>query len=463
MIFIVMFVILAVNNRIAHDDYYSIYIVNKFGIIDSVIFQYNNWCPRYFSVFISFVVACLSHHKFVLMFYNISLLLLICVSVYFLVRNGIGFIENPVKVKRCRLLNISIFIVSAIFYSSIKIGETWFWLASSSTYLLSIIVLLLAVAFIINGKTNTTSYIIVIFSSLFIGGSNGSLSLFILLFQLIIIGLLLKNKYGNATKKSYNKDYLLNKIGISFISCLLAFIVLYLGPGNKVRESCFDSIGIFESVLLNFKTTGMIIFLRLPHIAIYLVIFSIPVYWIGMQKKEVISMRVFLKKLVLSTLFLGISIFLFQLPITYKTQDIAADRALFPLSIILLLYSFYLSYNLARTKMLLEGVVFRIILTSLLIITSLNIKNLIVQNKITKAYSVAYDNRINILKESTFRETIVLEPLPNSGFLYSAEISSDTKHFNNQHLKQGLCIESEIKICKKPTKPTSAQKQTNKK
>ena len=30
-IFIILYIILSINNRVAHDDYYSIYTVNKIG------------------------------------------------------------------------------------------------------------------------------------------------------------------------------------------------------------------------------------------------------------------------------------------------------------------------------------------------------------------------------------------------------------------------------------------------
>ena len=75
-IFIILYIILSINNRIAHDDYYSIYTVNKIGVIDSVIYQYNDWCTRYISVFVSFSVAGLLQYKYTLFIYNILLLTL---------------------------------------------------------------------------------------------------------------------------------------------------------------------------------------------------------------------------------------------------------------------------------------------------------------------------------------------------------------------------------------------------
>jgi hypothetical protein len=41
-------------------------------------------------------------------------------------------------------------------------------------------------------------------------------------------------------------------------------------------------------------------------------------------------------------------------------------------------------------------------------------------------------------------EIINVKPLPFSGYIYSAEISTDSSHFSNQHLKSGLGLDKLI-------------------
>ena len=147
-IFILLYVILASNNRIAHDDYYSIYIVNKLGVIDSVIYQYNNWCTRYISVFLSFTISSLLKYKYTLFIYNIILLKLFVISVYYSLNACKSILNESARNDKLQILNYSVFFVSAIFYASFNIGETWFWLSSTSTYLLSVIMLFFAFSFI---------------------------------------------------------------------------------------------------------------------------------------------------------------------------------------------------------------------------------------------------------------------------------------------------------------------------
>ena len=55
------------------------------------------------------------------------------------------------------------------------------------------------------------------------------------------------------------------------------------------------------------------------------------------------------------------------------------------------------------------------------------------------------DERINLIKEkSKIQQEIYVSPLPHAGYLYNAELKENPEYFVNQHLKQGLGIESDI-------------------
>ncbi len=211
-IFILLYVVLASNNRIAHDDYYSIYIVNKLGIIDSIIYQYDNWCTRYISVFLSFTISSLLKYKYTLFIYNILLLQLFIISIYYSLNACKKLLNESVRNDKLQILNYSVFFVSAIFYASFNIGETWFWLSSTSTYLLSVIMLFFAFSFIFNNKKNMANKVSIALVSVFIGGSNGTLSLLLLL-VLFVLFLLYQQK---------NK-LIANKLLLSFVCVLISF------------------------------------------------------------------------------------------------------------------------------------------------------------------------------------------------------------------------------------------------
>jgi len=435
-VFIIMYIVLSINNRVAHDDYYSIYTVNNIGIIDSVIYQYNDWCTRYISVFVSFSIAGLLHYKYTLFIYNIVLLILFITSIYYSIYVHRKLLNKSIRNDKFQILNYAIFIVSAIFYSSFNIGETWFWLSSNSTYLLSVIMLFFAFAFIFNDKKNISNKIIIIFASLFIGGSNGALST-ILLF--VIFVLFFFYKYEKTNK------IIANKLLLSFVSLLISFTILYIGNGNNVRGAFFNQISVFESFILNIKMTAIILFFRIPNILIYIILFIIPSYYFFTNTRN-ISRSTFIKRSLVSTFVLLTLLFFFQLPITYKTQDIAAIRTLFPISILFFVYGLYLVYNIRQVELFRLRIPLSFIKLVLVFITLFNIWNLTTQYKVTQNYADKYDKRIEFINQMSHMDTVILEPLPNSGFLYSSEISFNSEHYNNQHLKKGLETKSELMI-----------------
>ena len=75
-IFIALYIIVAINNRISHDDFYSIYIVENFGIIEGAKLIYNNWCTRYVALIISFSTTAMLKYNGILFLYQILLLAL---------------------------------------------------------------------------------------------------------------------------------------------------------------------------------------------------------------------------------------------------------------------------------------------------------------------------------------------------------------------------------------------------
>ena len=437
-IFIILYIVLSINNRVAHDDYYSIYIVNKIGVIDAVISQYNDWCTRYISVFISFSIASLLHYKYALFIYNMLLLTLFIISIYYSIYAHRKLLNKSTLNSKLQVLNYAIFVVSAIFYSSFKIGETWFWLSSNSTYLLSVIMLFFAFAFIFNDKKKVATKIIIIFASLFIGGSNGALST-ILLFVLLV--LFFFYKYGKSNK------LIANKVLLSFVSILISFTFLYIGNGNNVRGSFFSQITVFESFILNIKMTAIILLLRIPNILIYIILFIIPSYYVFTNTKN-ISRATFIKRTLVSSFVLLWLLFFFQLPITYKTQDVAAVRTLFPISILFFVYGLYLVYNIRQVELFRLRTPISFIKWVLSIVIIFNIWNLATQYKITQNYADKYDKRIEFINKMSNMDTVILEPLPNSGFLYSSEISFNSEHYSNQHLKLGLQTKSELRVLK---------------
>lgn len=441
LLFLGLILVLAFNNRFARDDYYSIYMVNSKGIIDGVLFQYQHWCTRYFPVFLSFLVAGFSAFKYTLFLYTLLLIFSFLFAVYQLVMqlNRIfGF-----YLKRWHGFLLSVFLVNGLFYSTFSIGEVWFWLASNSTYLLSVALWILGVSFLLDPGEKKWKLIVIAILYLLIGASNETLSFFILWIHLILIGMLILIP-GILKISSTHKRWLLLKLVIATFACLLSFMVLYFGPGNAIRANHFNFIGLFSSLLLNVKTTGMILLLRLPKVITFLIFFSIPAFVGGQISKTRLNFKALVRKIIKATIVLGGLIFFFQWPITYLTQDIGADRTLFPLVVLIFAYFNFIAYLTGQAILLKFKLLNFIGVAFFCILIFWNGWQLYKQSVITSCYAKVYEERLIKIQNSAKQDTIVLKALPSSGFLYSAEITTQAQHYHNKHLKEGLGIDADI-------------------
>lgn len=404
------------------------------GMWGGVKYQYSYYCTRYFAV-----LANLSVIRFFSFTYGLFIFNLVLFTLYlFAFNNIINCFFTSNKLGNFHRFNYSLFLLSAIFYTTFRIGETWFWLASSSTYALSLGCAIWGVGLILKKNFKLIQLIGIFIFFSFVGGSNGTLSLFILvLFALVLFF---------QSKLNISK-LIIRKLWFSMLVCTLAFGLLYLGPGNDIRSSCFEDISILESFFLNFKTTAMILLLRIPHVLPMLLLFSVAISLLFRIKNvSKLNFSFFKKIMLLMFCFIGL-VFLFQWPITYKTQDVGAYRTLFPMSVLSLVFGsafFYLVMQKNKLSIVNKKRLTHIVL-SLIIVVQCGI--LIHQTHTVKKYADNYDARMEYLERNLdSSETLWLDRLPNSGFLYSAEISTSPKHFTNQHLKSGLGLRAEVAL-----------------
>ena len=129
-----------------------------------------------------------------------------------------------------------------------------------------------------------------------------------------------------------------------FVSIHIAFIVMYIGKGNEIRESFFEEISIYAALLLNIKYTGIIVLKIIPEILPYCIIFSLAISTYLTPTIPIRSLKSGVKNIFICFVLFGVLIFLFQLPISYKTQDLGADRTLYPVAITtLMVFTYFFS------------------------------------------------------------------------------------------------------------------------
>ncbi len=442
--FLLLYITICINNRLAADDFHFLSNIKQFGLLNGTFIEYNSWSTRYASVFLNHLVLTLiQFNKHTLFFFGLFNLIIFTLAIKLLIKNTIKYLDKNHHFNQWFQINISIYIVSIIFISTFKINETWFWLCASCTYLWSVIMLVFGSAWIINRESKIWLKFLGCFAFAYIGGSCEPLALMVLLLLMLIIFL----TRFDILPINIPKQYIITRCVLAALFCLTAFIILYMGQGNRNRETFFHETNVWIALLSNIKMTGIIVLKKLPSIIPFTIILSLPSVYLGSVFKKIAIDMNWKRKMVWLTIFYLSAIYLYQLPITYKTQDIGAYRALFPISIFTILYFsilfFIIGQNIRIGNKLLKGILF----FSTISLCFINAYNLANQTKIVFAYSKTYDERIAILKQpNNNHSTIELNPLPASGMIYSAEISKDTSYFSNQHLKNGLELKFQVRL-----------------
>ena len=128
-----------------------------------------------------------------------------------------------------------------------------------------------------------------------------------------------------------------------------------------------------------------------------------------------------------------IGFYCYQLILTYITQDIGAARTLFPMNILFVIGLLGLFFWLNRyLKSITIPPFLPVVLNGLSVISIVLLTYQ--QIRQTNHYSTQLEKRNEHLMTNNSIPHL-LEPLPPSGYLYSSEISADSNHYSNQHLK----------------------------
>jgi len=419
LIFLITYLFIWHNFRIGADDFYFLKNVRDRGIIGATLYEYNNWNSRYFSNLLAF--STLKNYQFgqSLILLALAYLIFSVFSVYLIIIS----ITDHLKIhllKSTKILFSSV-TIAGLFYSCFKINDTWFWICTLNTYLLSSMLFLLGTSFIFSRFQNKASILVPILSFAYIGGSSGPLSLLSLL---ILVSLFIfKNKL--------TINYAAPKLIGSIISLLLFFTILYTAPGNRMRESSFQEVSIWWALLYNFKFCGIILIKYLPKYVIQLICFSSIWIVLGIKIKKT-DRRTYFRQILYGAIICALLCYLFQLPVTFKTQDVAAYRTLFFVTV--LLYSFF-AFIWVLTGMLISKPKSYLLSTSLVFfIIIYQSVQFTTQKKIIEEYAVVYDKTIKKLNNQQGAKSVSINDMPASGYLMPMGISKDSAYFMNRHI-----------------------------
>ncbi len=440
--FIILFLILSFHSRIASDDFYYLYLSDKFGAWNGMLYQYQLWSGRWSAHFFACLLLKIHTLPYFLFFVYIFTLLVM----YLAFRKSFLLLHSYLQLSiPTNLINeLTLLIITSFYFSTYSIGETWYWFIIVITYLWSLISFFIILNNVFSKKQGFLNYLFLILAALFSGGASESYAIISIVLLLTI--LVYRLKILSVSLKDFTSSRLI--LAIVIITISLSFSAF--APGTSIRYSMLPHPPFLEKLWIALKALLKFFIRYLPQKIFYLTLFSLPWLFIGSfsgnEKYQKFRMRI---QLLNSTIIFLLLIVLMFIPTAIIMSETGPDRALSVISLTTSIYFaivFYLlgtgiNFQDKRSKVfiLVSGTLIGVFLC-------LTIYN---QYSITKYFSSAYENRISILQENKInRQSLImeLEKLPSSGMLYWEEISKDTSYFVNQHLRLGLDLPFSVKL-----------------
>ena len=438
--FILFYLILAYNNRIASDDLYFVTNLSRDGLFESVMnFKYNQRVTSHLLYNLIFVCNTdLRSLHLQVFFFHIATITGFLFSVKFLIHKCFDDLLNfPISRENAFLL--SSLYTGALFFFTFQLNEVWFWTISSVIHLVPLIFIFYAAGVIIQKKSKSSSFIFIFLAFFFVGGCSETVALTVIVllsFCIFVVGI---------SKNSYKK---INQIIPQLITALVAtsilFLVNILGSSTNYRVA-FEgvqnsSLYIFSfqeffGAFMQFKNVVFLLFLPL------FFLLGNRFFKKGLELKTRSNWKT--ATMVILVIFL-VMIATFS-PLYFVFDSLGPQRAWTPfgtgIATFLIGFSFYLGNRtkIVRSKALSFVASGLVTMAILFYITR--------QTPVVFKYSRAYDQRTEWLLElnrSGQKDAIGISPLPSSGMLINSKLEKTPDGWHNEMLRVALGLNFNI-------------------
>jgi hypothetical protein len=421
LLFIAFLLVTFFFNHFAVDDYYLIGELRTKSFLEIYHHLYFEWHGRWTSNFLMVGFIQLHHLPLFLFFYNSLSVGILYLSIHRLLATINQFYQF--KIDKKQLSVFAIIALSVLFFCTASPSDSWTWYTASIIYLWSTSAFIFAIPLFLKHKKNSLDYSLYALGLIYIGGSNEPLAL------LSIVGLLfliLRNKKRTIAV-----------IGLLIIGS--SFLINYLSPGTINRDEITPSLGFIDLILYTGYGSAKFLFFSIYSTFIPAILVAIPFFIIGKKSPPMFTAFHPQKELLKSALIIGGVVLFNQLVVIFALGGLAPDRATITSSISIAMVIIRYLFLLGNTT----NFQFKFVKTILFFNATALLTFPMYYAAVHFNYAKAMDQRIEFI-QNTATNPIVLKPLPKSGYLYSGEITTDVKHYKNQHLKSGLGIKSEV-------------------
>ncbi|MFC2176712.1 hypothetical protein ACFLR1_07090 [Bacteroidota bacterium] len=428
-LFVGIFLLVGYYNRLAADDFHFLVKTKELGIWDSMLFYYNYWIPRWSASLVRGVFLSQYTSPATLFSFHATSLILGVVAIKAFLHGIIKGMSLPIKAWNQWIL--AIYLLGALFYSGFAKGDTWYWIASAPSYLWGCFAALLGGSFLMQQWSKPIRYPLVTLLFLYAGGASESVAISTLAI-LFYLGFIThgKNQFANLDRQALH---------LATIACFIGFGIDISSPATKIRYAHLPQFSFQDKVIIGFWNYFKLIFIKIPATLPTVILFVSPFAFFG--RKQLRHQFIALQETIWNNRKLwGISdilIALMAFSLAFAMGEIGPERAWLPLTFMVLSISVVITYQLGTWFYIkTRGKLFQLVVIGQVLLFAFQGVSAFNQIPKVAAYAASVDQRMNQIIACTANDSImVLKPLPDAGWLFSAEISNDTNHFSNKHLK----------------------------
>lgn len=404
-------------NRYAADDFYFLTEIKNKSAIEIFKHLQFEWNGRFFSNWIlAWFIQWGESPYFLIVFNSISILLLYLGINRFLRKVTLFY---QIKINNQNLL--SFLFLTVFFFTSKAINDVWFWYSGAALYMSSTIALLFLLSVFFSKEKSFIDWVLLVVASMAIPGANEAMTIILLMFICWFL-VFRKNQY---------KIPLL----VSAILLTICFLINYLGKGTAIRDNITPNLNWLDVILYTGYATVKTLFFQFHKTFLPALFLAIPIMFLSIPKIKSNKFHP-LKELTFSCVMISIVVFINHIIAVIPLGALSPERITTVSSLLILIlltrYLYFLRSKIDISEKLKKAILVTNTVGVLVFV--------IVTFQIHQNYARAYDKRMEALgKIKTniiHQQPVYLKALPNSGYLPSAEITTDTTHFLNVDLKK---------------------------
>ncbi len=449
MLFVVIFLAVAFNYRLAADDFHYLVKSKDLGVWNSMLFYYHNWNPRWSATLVTCTFLGAYSSPITLFLFHLSSLVLGGISIFSFLHGIVKHLSLPFT--RLQLVLFSFYLLGALFYGAFSKNDSWFWFTVAPMYLWGSFAAVLGGSLILHQWNKGMRYLLIGLLFLYAGGASETIAIATLA-VLFYLGFI---THGERAGFAIDRTAL----HMATISCFIGFGIDISGAGAVVRYQHLPHSSFTDKAVIAFWNYLKFTFKEIPITLPWIILFVSPLTYFG--RKQLRFQITALKEIFWrNRKFFGITdilIVLLSVVLAFVMGEMGPKRAWIPLTFIVVTAALVIAYQLGTWLYIkTNGKLFYLVIGAQLLLLVGQVWSGFHQVRTTRTYAYAVDARMHTLENevkngNTFIE---LEPLPAPGWLFTSEITIDTTHFRNKHLSLYLSGDQKVVLKQTATFPS---------